>query len=188
MVFTEFYRVFRHFHANRNTHRCFYRVFFLNYHHFFFVYFRFMVWNESFPGGAMVSAAIKEMSHFLLCWLPGFTEFFFPSDHPYRQQHTCLRLSLVLLTDAVIELIEKKTFFCSRMIELDAKSLNSLCGTTSTSGHSRKNSDASQISLNSGNEFSLARRPTVTSAPRPTADAHWLSFFSMTSPKPNRGR
>ena len=77
MVFTEFYRVFRHFHANRNTHRCFYRVFFLNYHHFFFVYFRFMVWNESFPGGAMVSAAIKEMSHFLLCWLPGFTEFFF---------------------------------------------------------------------------------------------------------------
>ena len=109
MVFTEFYRVFRHFHANRNTHRCFYRVFFLNYHHFFFVYFRFMVWNESFPGGAMVSAAIKEMSHFLLCWLPGFTEFFFPSDHPYRQQHTCLRLSLVLLTDAVIELIEKKT-------------------------------------------------------------------------------
>ena len=37
------------------------------------------------------------------------------------------------------------------MIELDSKSLNSLAGTISNSGHSRKNSDASQISFNSGN-------------------------------------
>ena len=39
------------------------------------------------------------------------------------------------------------------MIELDSKSLNSLAGTGGTStasGHSRKGSDASQISLNSG--------------------------------------
>ncbi|KAK4036039.1 ecotropic viral integration site 5 ortholog isoform X3 [Daphnia magna] len=39
-----------------------------------------------------------------------------------------------------------------RMIELDSKSLNSLAGTGTSiaSGHSRKSSDASQISLNSG--------------------------------------
>ncbi|XP_046444293.1 ecotropic viral integration site 5 ortholog-like isoform X1 [Daphnia pulex] len=40
----------------------------------------------------------------------------------------------------------------NRMIELDSKSLNSLAGTGTSiaSGHSRKSSDASQISLNSG--------------------------------------
>lgn len=51
-------------------------------------------------------------------------------------------------------------FFCFvsyRMIELDSKSLNSLAGTGTSiaSGHSRKSSDASQISLNSGNVSSF---------------------------------
>jgi len=42
------------------------------------------------------------------------------------------------------------------MIELDSKSLNSLAG-ASTGGHSRKNSDASQISYNSGNLHTMQR-------------------------------
>ena len=43
------------------------------------------------------------------------------------------------------------------MIELDSKSLNSLAGTGTSiaSGHSRKSSDASQISLNSGKDLFL---------------------------------
>ena len=43
----------------------------------------------------------------------------------------------------------------NRMIELDSKSLNSLAGTGTSiaSGHSRKSSDASQISLNSGKDL-----------------------------------
>ncbi|XP_018335446.1 ecotropic viral integration site 5 ortholog isoform X2 [Agrilus planipennis] len=38
----------------------------------------------------------------------------------------------------------------NRLFESDAKSLNSLSGSASASGHSRKSSDTSQISLNSG--------------------------------------
>lgn len=54
----------------------------------------------------------------------------------------------------LISLNQSKQF---RMIELDSKSLNSLAGTaTSTaSGHSRRSSDASQISLNSGKTIIL---------------------------------
>ena len=46
-----------------------------------------------------------------------------------------------------------KIMFFYRLIESDAKSLNSLSGQNgqgSQSGHSRRNSDASQISVNSG--------------------------------------
>ena len=50
-------------------------------------------------------------------------------------------------------------FYClsCRMIELDSKSLNSLAGTGTSiaSGHSRKSSDASQISLNSGKRLAV---------------------------------
>lgn len=41
----------------------------------------------------------------------------------------------------------------NRLYESDAKSLNSLSGASAASGHSRKSSDTSQISLNSGKIF-----------------------------------
>lgn len=58
----------------------------------------------------------------------------------------------VILPDEEAALLAKLEE-ANRMIELDSKSLNSLVGAT-TGGHSRKNSDASQISYNSGSSKS----------------------------------
>ena len=66
-----------------------------------------------------------------------------------------------------------------RMIELDSKSLNSLAGTTSTSGHSRKGSDASQISFNSGEDCLFFFVPVIlvtVSVSVPTSFAYALSI------------
>lgn len=68
--------------------------------------------------------------------------------------------------------------FSCRMIELDSKSLNSLAGSVATaasvaSGHSRKSSDASQISLNSGESPpTISRRDTVSPVRQPDTRTH----------------